>query len=137
MNQLHISGEVVWMTIRPAEDQFDFRVMRASKIIDIKTNLSEKRAKVEQIRVNAWGAVNMLHSFTGVSMDDPRQSRDWLMTRIWSFSMDATCVGLIFLVLSGIYIWYRRRKRRFLGALVLGIAVLTCGFFIFGLSWLP
>lgn len=125
------------MTTRPSEDQFDFRVTRASRIIDIKTNLREKRAEVEQIRVNAWGSAYMLHNFTGVNMNDPRQSRDWLMTRIWSFLMDATCAGLIFLVMSGIYIWFCLGKRRLLGAFVLGFAALICGIFVFGLGWLP
>jgi hypothetical protein len=137
MSQLHISGEIKWTVVTPMEDQFNFRVTKPGKIIDIKTNLREGHAKVEQIKLNTLGITNMLHSFNGVSMNDPKESRDWFMTKIFSFLMDAVCIGLIFLVLSGIYTWYNRPNKRIWGALVLGIAFLICGFFAFGLGWMP
>ncbi|MEK7399710.1 MAG: hypothetical protein AAB116_22440 [Candidatus Poribacteria bacterium] len=137
MAQLHISGEITWTVVTPMEDQFNFRVAKPGKIIDIKANLREGHAKVEQIKLNTLGITNMLHTFNGISMNDPKESRDWFMTKILSFLMDAVCIGLIFLVLSGIYTWYNRSMKRIWGALVLGIAFLVCGFFVFGLGWMP
>lgn len=137
MAQLHISGEITWTVVTPMEDQFNFRVTKPGKIIDVKTNLREGRAKVEQIKLDTLGITDMLHTYNGVSMNDPKQNRDWFMTKIWSFLMDAVCIGLIFLVLSGIYTWYNRSKKRLWGVFVLVIAFLVCGFFAFGLGWMP
>lgn len=135
MRQLDISGEIAWTTTRPAEGHFDFRVTRPNKIIDVKTDLQEKRATVEQIKLGTWGVINMLHLFTGVRMDDSKEKRDWFMTKIWSFFMDAVSVGFIMLVLSGIYMWYCQERKKMLGWITLGCGVLICGFFIFGLVW--
>jgi hypothetical protein len=50
---------------------------------------------VQQSDVNLWGVIKALHTFTGVQMDDPRNSRDWALTSVWAFSMDAVAIGLI------------------------------------------
>ena len=75
-----------------------------------------------------------LHHFTGVSMTDPGRQRDWVLTRVWSLSMDAVAIGMIVLVLSGIYLWYRLEAKRRLGLAVLALGVLCCAFFLVGLS---
>jgi hypothetical protein len=43
---------------------------------------------VTTIHLNAWGMLDTLHKFTGVSMDDPARTRDWALTWLWSLSMD-------------------------------------------------
>jgi hypothetical protein len=57
-------------------------------------------ASIERISVNGWGILNALHSFTGVRGGRPEAIRDRRLTRVWSFSMDAVCVGIIFMALS-------------------------------------
>lgn len=136
MRQLNISGEITWTTTYPKAGHFDFRVTKPGKIIDIKANLDTKRAAVEQIQTNVWGVLSGLHHFTGVRMNDPKQKRDWFMTKIWSFSMDAIALGLLFWVLSGLYLWYQLQQNRRLGLVILGLGVLCCGFFVFGLGWM-
>jgi hypothetical protein len=74
----------------------------------------------------------MLHTFSGV----PRAGvpeRDWLLTKIWSALMDAVSVGLIFLVLSSLYMWWGLRPKRAWGLVALALGVLTCGLFVVGL----
>ena len=83
--------------------------------------------------MNAFGVMDALHHFTGVSMTDPERERDWILTRVWSAAMDAVAVGLIVLVLSGLYLWYRLRRKRRLGLLVLGVGLASCAFFLLGL----
>ena len=86
--------------------------------------------------VNLWGVMKVLHAFTGVQMDDARQSRDWVLTSLWAFSMDAVAAGLIFMVLSSLYMWWELPQKRLAGAIVLGLGSLTCGRFCIGLRWL-
>jgi len=80
--------------------------------------------------------MHVLHTFTGVRANDPKNRRDWILTTIWALSMDALAVGLILMVLSSLYMWYRLRSKRAVGFIVLLLGVLTCGFFVFGLQWI-
>lgn len=136
MSQLNISGEVTWTVTYPSEDKFNFRVMKPGKIIDIKTDIPKKLSTIEQISVNSWGIMNMLHNFTGVRMDDSNEKRDWLVTKLWSFFMDAVCLGFIILILTGVFIWCYQKHNRRAGIFALSLGVLICAFFIFGISWM-
>ena len=118
------------------DERMEMRVVRPGRIIDIKADLAAGRATVEKIEPNLWGIMNALHQFNGVRMDDPNQKRDWFATTLWTLSMDALCVGLIVLVLSSLYMWYRLDTKRRLGSMALGAGILCCGFFVFGLTWI-
>ena len=102
----------------------------------MKADFDRKRATVQRTDLNFWGLIRILHTFTGVRMDDPRNDRDWLLTSVWAWTMDGIAVGLIFLVLSSFYMWYELPPKRRLGTIVLTLGVLSCGLFCFGLRWL-
>ena len=58
------------------------------------------------------------------------------MTRLWSLAMDAVCAGLIFLVASGLWMWYPQWKRARAAQVCFVAGVASCAFFVFGLSWI-
>ena len=136
VRQLGIKGEILLTTTRTDTDKFDFQVRRPGHFFFIKANLAQKRVAVRQADVNLWGVIKVLHTFTGVQMDDARNRRDWVLTSIWAFSMDAVAAGLIFMVLSSLYMWFKLPQKRLLGAVVLGLGSLSCGLFCLGLRWL-
>ena len=72
----------------------------------------------------------LFYLLTPALMGDP------FMTSLWAFSMDAVAVGLIFMVLSSVYMWFELPRKRLLGAVVLGLGLLSCGLFCIGLRWL-
>ena len=136
LRQLGIEGEILWTTTRTDANQFDFQVRRPGHFFFIKADLPQKRATVRHSIVNLWGVIKVLHAFTGVQMDDARQSRDWALTSVWAFSMDAVAAGLIFMVLSSLYMWWELPQKRLPGAVVLVLGSLSCGLFCIGLRWL-
>ena len=136
MGQIGIEGEILWTTTRTDPNQFEFQVRRPGHFFFLKADLAQKRVTLRQADVNLWGVIKVLHVFTGVSMDDPRQSRDWVLTTLWAFSMDAVAAGLIFMVLSSLYMWYELPQKRLPGAVVLGLGSLICGLFCIGLRWI-
>ncbi len=136
MKQLSIGGEVEWTTTRPTPDRFDFRVVRPGRTLDVKADFGKQTAAVQEIRVNGWGVIRMLHTFTGVRPGSPQSSRDWWLTRWWSFSMDALAVGLILLVVSSLVMAYEQRTKWLLAGIAAGLGLGVCGFFVFGLRWL-
>ena len=134
MRQLAIVGEV-GETKRNADGaRFEFQVVKPGRVYRVEARLDSARARVPEIRLNAWGVLDALHKFTGVRMDQPALTRDWLWTRLWSLAMDALALGMVVLVVSGVYLWYRRgdAHRAGWGALVAGVA--CCGFFLYGLG---
>ena len=136
MTQLGIDGEILWTTARTDLKQLDFQVRRPGHFFFISANWAKGHATVRQSDVNLWGVTKALHTFSGVVSGDPRNTRDWALTTLWAFSMDAVAAGLIFMVLSSLYMWLQFPQKRLLGAVVLGVGSLSCGLFCLGLRWL-
>ncbi len=136
MRQLGIPGEIEWTTTRSDPRLFKFRVGRAGHIFEIDADFSKGRASIQQIDLNTWGVLHVLHTFTGVRMADPRNQRDWMLTTVWALAMDALAVGLVLMVSTSIYMWYGLKQKRRLGLVTLGLGVLACGLFVVGLKWL-
>jgi hypothetical protein len=79
--------------------------------------------------------MRLLHTFTGVRMNDSRNERDWILTFLWAFAMDAVALGLILMVLSSFYMWYELPQKRRIGAIVLSLGFVSAGLFCVGLRW--
>jgi len=126
--QLGLSGE--WREDRAQPGSLVFQVVRPGEIVRVRADPAAGRAEVRRTRVNGWGVLHMLHTFT------TRQGRHWLLTLLWTFSMDALAVGMVAMVLSGYYIWYRTKTKRRQGWAALAAGLLACGFFLFGLAWM-
>jgi hypothetical protein len=136
MRQLGIRGEIEW-TAAPADSSgLDFRVTRPGRVYDIKADFAHGRAAIQQLQYNGWGVLRTLHTFTGAPTGDSRNRRDWLLTSLWTFSMDALAAGLIFMVLSGCYMCYRVRRKRLAGAFALLAGSVCCALFVIGLRLL-
>ena len=132
MRQLAIVGEIGETRRNPDGARFEFQVVKPGRVFRVEARLDSARARVTEIRLNAWGVLDALHKFTGVKMDQPAQTRDWVLTRVWSLAMDALALGLVVLVLSGLYLWYRRPETRRPGLVALAAGVACCGFFLYG-----
>ncbi len=136
MRQLDIAGEIEWTAARPTPQRFDFRVQRPGRTADVRVDLEKQTATIQDIRVNGWGVFRTLHTFTGTRANTPSAVRDWWLTKLWSFSMDALAVGLAVLVVTSVLLAIERRDKWLGGAVALGLGVAACGFFVFGLRWL-
>lgn len=137
MRQLGIEGEIEWTMPRSDPGRLNFRTNRPGHAYQIKADLNQGRAEVEYTKLNIWGIMHVLHTFTGIRISDPRENqRDWIVTTAWALSMDAIAIGLIVMVLSSFYMWYGLKQKRNLGMVALGLGFLSCGLFVFGLRWL-
>lgn len=135
MEQLGLRGEVEWTVTRNNPAFLEFRASRPGHVFEIKADFTRQSATIKHIEFNAWGVMRLLHTFTGVRPGDDRNHRDWLITSLWAWSMDAVAVGLILMVLSSLWLWCERPQRRKQGVLALGLGCLSCGLFCFGLAW--
>ena len=137
MQQLEISGEIVFRG-QQKPGQFAFIPVKPDKRFFVNVDLETNVAKMTTAHLPTSSIIAELHTFScvrgiyGESKDN--RKRDWLPTIIWSFSMDALCVGLVFMVAGSLYMAFQIKQNRIwmLASFVLG--VLVCSFFIWGLA---
>jgi hypothetical protein len=134
--QLGLAGEIEWTTARADADRLDFRAGHPGTMYEIRADFARGAASVQRIRVNAWGVIRILHTFTGVRLGDTRNTRDWALTNVWAAAMDAVAIGLIVMVLGSYYMWWRLRRKRTWGTVALAAGALACGLFLIGLRML-
>ncbi len=135
MRQLELTGEIDWPTQAPVPGQLNFAVNRPGTLNRVSVDLAQNRATVQNIRINSWGVMRALHSFSGTRRNSPTASRDWVLTTVWVVAMDALSVGILLMVFSSYYMWFRLKQKRSLGWLSLGTGVISCGLFVVGLAW--
>ncbi len=137
MRQLNLAGEIDWPDRQLDTGRLDFNVNRPGRMNRIRVDFVQRRAAVQQIDINSWGVMNALHTFSGTRTNNPKTQRDWALTTVWVVVMDALAAGLLLMVLSSYYMWYRLRQKRRWGLIALTAGALSCGFFTTGLTWLP
>ena len=133
MRQLDLAGEIQWLATKPDAKQLQFRVTRPGRQFDIKADWSSASASVQRTDINAWGMTRVLHTFTGVRLTDAKNDRDWIVTKVWAYAMDAVAVGLVVMVVSGLVMWWGLAGKRAWGFAAFGSGALICGWFIFAL----
>jgi hypothetical protein len=136
MRQLGIAGEIQSPPAQSASGPFTFQVNRPGLVIDVNAGLKSGRATLQRTDVNAWGVLHVLHTFTGVRAADTRNARDWTLTTVWAYSMDAVAAGLMVMVFSSYIMWYRLKNKRRGGIVALLLGFGSCGAFLAGLGWL-
>jgi hypothetical protein len=136
MKQLGIEGEILWTTPRTNPNLFIFQVRRPGHFFFLNADLARQSVAIRHSEVNLWGVIKVLHVFSGAPTANPPNTRDWALTAVWAFSMDAVAAGLIFMVLSSLYMWWKFPEKRLPGLLALGLGTLSCGLFCVGLRWL-
>ncbi|GAC1515689.1 MAG: hypothetical protein NVS1B4_07220 [Gemmatimonadaceae bacterium] len=136
MRQLAIVGELGATKRAPTAGIFEFQATRPGRIVRVQAQIDSGYARITDTRLNGWGAMTALHEFSGVKMDDPTRTRHWILTRVWSLAMDALSLGLLMLVATGLFLWYRLADKRRQGVVALLVGAGCCGFFVYGIALL-
>jgi len=129
VRQLNLRGEIDWPASQPA-GHLDFTVSRPNGSAQIRVDLNAKKAYVRELDNNEQHAFQIFHTFSGSRFNQPASRRDWVVTSLWVWAMDALAAGLIIMVLGSYYMWYRLKKRRALGIAVLAAGFVSCGIFL-------
>ena len=130
MRQLELRGEIDWPPAQPV-GHLDFSVSRPTDSAQVRVDLSARTAYVRYFDNNRRLAFQVFHTFSGSRFNQPATRRDWIVTSLWAFAMDALAVGLIVMVLGSYYMWWRLKKAKTLGAILLAGGIAACfAFFI-------
>jgi hypothetical protein len=99
----------------------------------VRVDLTAKKAYVREFDNRRLHAFQIFHTFSGSRFNQPATRRDWVMTSLWAWSMDALAAGLVVMVAGSYYMWWRLKKKRALGCAVLAAGVACCAVFVAGL----
>jgi hypothetical protein len=135
MRQLGLRGEIDWPQGPQPQGRLDFNMAYPKQAAQIRVDLINRRATVQQVDRTVWSALRISHTFSGSRYNNPTTSRDWMLTSLWVFAMDACAAGLLVMVFGSYYMWYRLKPKRALGWTVLGAGFVACGLFVLGLGW--
>jgi hypothetical protein len=132
MRQLNLRGEVDWPAAQPV-GHIDFTVSRPDGAAQVRVDLNAKAAYVKEFENGHLHTFQVFHTFSGSRFNQPASRRDWIVTSLWVWAMDVLSAGLICMVLGSYYMWWRLKKRRSLGLVVLTLGFGCCGAFVAGL----
>jgi hypothetical protein len=135
IRQLGLRGEIDWPQGSQAPGRLDFNIAYPKQATQVRVDLAQKRATVQQVGRSLWSAFKISHTFSGSRYNTAGTSRDSLLTSAWVFAMDALAAGLLVMVFGSYYMWYRLKSKRTPGWIALAAGCLSCGLFVFGLRW--
>lgn len=131
MRQLKLEGEIDWPAAQPV-GHLDFSVSRPNGSAQVRVDVNAKKAYVREFENGHFHAFQIFHTFSGSRFNQPASQRDWIMTSVWVFAMDAFAAGLIVMVLGSYYMWWRLKKRKAVGLSALAAGFAICGMFVAG-----
>jgi hypothetical protein len=129
MKQTKISGEI--SEVKLSNDSVDFRVSIPGHDRNLHTDLKNGKYTSKEIEFNGWGKIRTLHTFNGVNKNSRELRPNWIITRLWQFSMDAIAAGLIIICITSWITWFKSKKNLVSGSILLitGFAIVI--YFVF------
>jgi hypothetical protein len=124
LDQLGVHGEVNFIRRISKEHRLVIPVIVPGREVTVDLNLETRAATITSRGNGMWSAMVYLHKMPGQHNANIRGN--WAFLRIWRWLSDATVYLVLFLSISGIYLWaVLRAERR------IGLALLAAGAFSF------
>ncbi len=119
LDRLGVSGEVSFIRRFPKEHRLVIPVLVPGRETTVDLNLETRAAVITRRNTGTWDAVVYLHKMPGPHNANIRNN--WFYMRVWKWVADATVYLVLFISISGIYLWVVLRAERRIGlALIAG-----------------
>ena len=122
--QVRVSGEIGYLRYVAVDRHLIFPVSKAGAEATIDVDLDARSATVRRRSMNLWESLSYLHKMPGPHNVAIRGN--WIGTGIWRLFADATIYLLLFISLTGVYLWWAIKAER-----RIGVALLAAGAFTF------
>lgn len=117
LKRLGVEGEFGSVRHSPKQHRLVVPVTVPGRLTTVTLDLAKREASVEQRTTGLADALVVLHMSPGQHMADIR--KNWIYMRAWSWLADATVYLVLFITVSGIYLWYVLRTERKIGSVLL------------------
>jgi hypothetical protein len=112
-----VIGEVEFIRHVPKEHRLIVPVTVPGRQTVVNIDLQKSTAEITQRTTGIWDAMVVLHKSPGPHMGAVRMN--WFMFRVWRWLADSTAYALLFISVSGIYLWVVLRAERRIGLALL------------------
>jgi len=117
LRQAGVSGEIGFVSYSADEGILTIPVSKPGYEATVVVKTDTGVASTTQRKTGFWNAVIYLHKMPGPHLANIRGN--WPVIRIWAWLADGTAWLLIFLSVSGVYLWAVLRSERNVGLMLL------------------
>ena len=118
--QVEVAGEIGFLRYVPKDRHLIFPVSKAGFEAMVDVDLDTKSATVKRRHMSLWESLAYLHKMPGPHNVAIRGN--WIGIQVWRWFADTTIYLLLFISLSGVYMWWAIRAER-----RIGVALVTAG----------
>ena len=115
--QVHVAGEIGYLRYAAKDRHLIFPVTRAGSEATVDVDLDARTATVKRRAMNVWESLSYLHKMPGPHNVAIRGN--WIGIEAWRFLADATIYLLLFISMSGVYLWWAIKADRRIGIALL------------------
>ena len=119
----NLQGELGFIVYHPKQNTLWTTVTQPGRLTDATLNLTTHTLELETRETGLWDATITLHKLPGPHLIELRGN--WFPIQLWRLFADSTVYLLLFITLSGIYLWYVLRAERRIGLILLLTGALT------------
>jgi hypothetical protein len=127
--QVHVTGEIGFLRYVAGNRHLVFPVTKAGSEAMVDVDLDARSATVTRRSMTFWESIAYLHKMPGPHNVAIRGN--WVGMQLWRALADATIYLLLFISLSGVYLWWAIKAERRIGLTLLATGMAT----LFGLVY--
>jgi hypothetical protein len=132
LNQVGVIGEIGFVRIVSKERRLLIPVSKPGVETIVDVDVSTRTAVVSRRATGILESVAYLHKMPGPHNADVRGN--WVGTRVWRWLSDGTVYLLLFISVSGLYLWFAIKAERRIGLAFLGAGAFSFFVLIYGLT---
>lgn len=121
--QVGVEGEIGFVRYVAKDRHLILPVSKAGIEATVDVDLTARSATVKRRTMSFWESLAYLHKMPGPHNVAVRGN--WIGTRVWRWFADATIYLLIFISISGVYMWWAVKGERRIGATLLMAGFVT------------
>lgn len=126
VDQAGVTGEIGFVRYARDEGRFVIPVTKPGAEVIVTVNVSAQSATVSRRTTSVLESVAYLHKSPGPHNVDLRGN--WFWTQVWRWIADGTVYLLLFVSLTGLYLWFAIKADRRAGLVICGAGAASfCG----------
>jgi hypothetical protein len=131
LDRARVYGEVGWIQHLARDNRLIVPVAVPGRITTVTIDVARREAAIEEQSTGWTGAVVALHKAPGPHLAGLRMN--WIYMRVWFWLADATVYLVLFITLSGVYLWVLLRAERRIGVTLLAAGAISCCTLVYAL----
>lgn len=129
--QVGVAGEIGFLRYVSSTRHLIFPVSKAGSEATIDVDLDARTAIVRRRHMNLWESLSYLHKIPGPHNVAIRGN--WIGTAVWRIFADATIYLLLFISVTGVYLWWAIKAERRIGFVLLAGGAATFAGLVYGI----